>query len=61
MNVDWYLIWAYIETVGNWKYRLTIPSLYEDNDFARYSVQLSNDVGSTESVAYVTEKGKTDS
>lgn len=49
---------AKMDDLGNGKYRLTIPELCDDNDFGRYSVQLSNDAGSAESAANVTEKGK---
>ena len=56
--VDWDLIGAYVEVCGNEKYRLTISELCDDNDFAQYTVQLSNDLGSVESSANVKEKSK---
>jgi hypothetical protein len=49
---------AKAEDLGNGKYRLTIPELRDDKDFGNYSVKVSNDAGSAESSAKITEKGK---
>jgi hypothetical protein len=46
------------EDLGNGHFRLTVPELREDDDFGRYTVRVSNDAGTAESVAAVTEAGQ---